>query len=750
MSVHQGPATLDIKNLLELLDSHGPLSLHIKGFEARDSQKEMLSAISSAYNDDEICLIEAGTGTGKSLAYLLPALLWALENKERTVVSTNTINLQEQLINKDIPLICKALKMNIKAVLVKGMSNYLCLRRLSDTLEESSLLSSEETDQLQIIDAWRHKAHSGSKSDLPIVPLRKTWDRVCVEADTCNHVKCPHHKNCYFFKARKEAANAQILIVNHHLLFADLAARSETDNYTDVSILPNYCRVILDEAHHIEDIATEYFADHASRATLMRTMAKLASERTSGQGSGKLPLLRKKFQEHFGQKPEEHLASIYDRLNVDLPAMRRELLTLIGDAFSILESFVKTVSHQDSDDLREEIKLRLLKEHDSHKLWTHDVRNSVLKLKQSIDNYVQSLNSLNEDIESFGPSLFLENTHGLRSDLVAYSLRLSKFAEILKDFVSEEYNLQRVRWIALGPHYANVEIVSAELDVSKPLVEFLFRKFSTVVLCSATLTTNQQFTFVRQRLGINSNNLPDKRMTENIFASPFNYQQQAMLVVPSDLPPPSDSRFIAKASELIWQTVSTSRGNAFVLFTSYGMLKLVYQELQEKFERHRYLVMKQGDDHRQSLLNKFKNNDYSVLFGTDSFWEGVDVVGEALRCVILVKLPFQVPSEPIIEARSEALRNEGRNPFLEYAVPQAIVKFKQGFGRLIRNKRDRGCIVCLDSRLMTKSYGRSFVNSLPPCRYLFKRSEEIQQEIYDFYRKTYARTKDWSVTGSNR
>ena len=198
---------------------------------------------------------------------------------------------------------------------------------------------------------------------------------------------------------------------------------------------------------------------------------------------------------------------------------------------------------------------------------------------------------------------------------------------------------------------------------------------------------------------------------------------------------------LTKASELIWKTVYTSRGNAFVLFTSYGMLKKVYEELQEKFEQHRYLVMKQGDDHRQSLLNKFRENNYSVLFGTDSFWEGVDVVGEALRCVILVKLPFQVPSEPIVEARSEAIRNEGGNPFFEYAVPRAIVKFKQGFGRLIRNRHDRGCIVCLDSRLMTKNYGRSFINSLPPCLHLFRPGDKIPQEMHNFYRRTYSLTK---------
>jgi ATP-dependent DNA helicase DinG len=296
-----------------------------------------------------------------------------------------------------------------------------------------------------------------------------------------------------------------------------------------------------------------------------------------------------------------------------------------------------------------------------------------------------------------------------------------------------------VRWIESQPlkTLLNVQLIDADLDVSKALADFLFSKFPTIVLCSATLTTNQRFDFFRQRLGLHPKLLPHRSVTEHIYDSPFDYRKQAILAVPTDLPPPNHPDFNEIAYENVWKAIEVSRGHAFVLFTSYTMLQNCYEVLAKRLDEHHYPVFKQGDDNRQGLLNKFKKTKRAVLFGTDSFWEGVDVVGDALRCVIIVKLPFKVPSEPIIQARTEAIMERGGDPFFDFAVPHAIVKFKQGFGRLIRHKWDRGCIICLDTRLVMKGYGKLFLNSLPPCEKVFMNGDRLWPKIEDFYRQTY-------------
>lgn len=283
----------------------------------------------------------------------------------------------------------------------------------------------------------------------------------------------------------------------------------------------------------------------------------------------------------------------------------------------------------------------------------------------------------------------------------------------------------------------NVHLVDANLDVSEALAEFLFSKFSSIILCSATLTSNRQFNYFRERMGLVSKLLPTRKITENCYGSPFNFKQQALLAVPTDMPSPDHPEFNDIACENIWKAVQACRGQAFVLFTSYSMLHRCYEALATRFEKHGYPLFKQGDDNRRSLLAKFKTTSRAVLFGTDSFWEGVDVAGDALRCVIIVKLPFQVPNEPIVQARTEAIVERGGDPFREYAIPNAIVKFKQGFGRLIRQKSDRGCVICLDTRLVLKTYGKLFLNSLPDCERAFMNGSHLWPKVEDFYRKTY-------------
>ncbi len=731
---------LDVQKVLKYIQPDGHLSQVLKGYEFRLQQQHMLTNVLDAYNRQEIALIEAGTGTGKSTAYLIPAILWAVKNKERTLISTHTINLQEQLLHKDIPLLLRALKVECKAVLVKGMSNYLCLRKLHDAKEEALLFSEQDRLEIQRIEGWSQSTKEGSKTDLPFMPASGIWDKVNAESDTCQHQQCEHFNKCFFFKARLEADDANILIANHHLLFADLACRAESDNYKDAAVLPTYHHVVMDEAHHIEDVATEFFAEDVSRIDVMRIMARLASER-QGISSGKIPFLKKKMESFFGRTVPMEVVTLINRLTIDLPGMRRDLLLQLGETFQSFSTFLDEASKSSSNaEDSGETKLRLKTEQFSHIYWKETIVPRVNSFTKSCKAYIQALLLLLKDVDGVKNEKFQEAVQSICLDIQAYALRLDNTCTALEYFINAGHIQNRVRWIETQQlnTLQNVHLVDAELDISGHLANAFFSKFRTVVLCSATMTTNQKFDFIRNRLGINQKLLPNRQVTENIYDSPFNYKEQSLLAVPIDIPAPTDPRFQQHAVEHIWQAIQASHGNAFVLFTSYTMLKYCHQQLAPRLEAQRYVVLKQGDDHRQMLLNKFKMTDRSVLFGADSFWEGVDVVGDALRCVIIVKLPFKVPSEPIVQARMETILEEGGDPFFDYSVPHAIVKFKQGFGRLIRNRRDRGCIVCLDSRLVNKRYGQLFLNSLPECQRLFAPGQELYPQMVDFYKRTYS------------
>ncbi len=732
--------TLPTQKIVALIQEGGLLSRFFSGFEPRIQQQQMLENVVEAYNKNTIALIEAGTGTGKSIAYLIPALLWADHCKERTVISTNTITLQEQLLHKDIPSLIKALNLKLKVVLVKGMNNYLCLRKLEDALSEISLFKTEDTEEIEKINQLKSYCIEGSRSELPFMPKPATWERVSAESEACSRNECPFFQECYFFKARRAAQEAQILVANHHLLFSDLTRRAELNNYSDPAILPPYRRVILDEAHHIEDIATEYFASRLSRLDLLKTLGKLTADKHAAN-QGKLPLLREKMSTLFPKGAPHEILNIIQRLTIDLPGMRHVIQERIHQLFDQIAGFVETVKKPfaEQENSQKENKLRLIDDYLGHIYWVQRVIPHGKQLLESLRQYTQTIKSIDDDLKHIDHPRLQEQTKSIRLDIQGLLLRLETNISILNKFLSEEKNKERVRWIETRELKAllNVELIDANLDVSQLLVDFLFSQFSTIVLCSATLATNQQFDFVKKRYGLQANLLKDRKITENIYDSPFDFKNQSLLAVPTDIPPPNHPDFKEIAFENVWKAIQVSHGQAFVLFTSYQMMQACYDKLSKRLESGCYPVFKQGDENQKFLLQKFKQTKRAVLFGTDSFWEGVDVAGDALRCVIIVKLPFKVPSEPIIQARTEAILSKGGDPFFEFSMPHAIVKFKQGFGRLIRHKADRGCIICLDTRLVTKGYGKQFINSLPACTTAYMNSERLWPRIEDFFRQTY-------------
>lgn len=683
-----------MNNIASLLDSGGVFSEKLPSFEIRPGQQAMLQDVHQAYENNAIALIEAGTGTGKSLAYLIPALLWARDQGEPTIVATHTIALQEQLIQKDIPFILNTLDLNLKVVLVKGMQNYICLRKLHDAAAEVP----------ESLFRWVKTAQEGSKSELPLLPSNDLWEQIGAEGEACTHVKCPHYKECFVFKARREAADAHLIVANHHLLFADLSLRHASENYKEICVLPPYQRLVLDEAHHVEDVATEYFADKVSRRGLIHLLGRLLSDRSAG----KIMALHKRLFEIY---PQGGARELLDLLEITLPSQKRSLADLIHTTFETLAQFVR--------DHHKEERLRILPHHLAHPYWIQRLQPEVHSLIEAGRAFLQAVHLL--DIYIKRDSLLQPKCEGLIADINGIALRLEGAFEILSTFIFSPLDPKRVRWIE-GEGYLHM----ADLEIAPLLAASLFDRLPTAILCSATLATNGSFGFIRARLGI-------KEAVEKIYESPFDYHQQAFLSVPIDLPDPASPHFIKAAAESIFEAIERARGGTFVLFTSYQMLLQCKNLLEDPLQKNHYALFCQGAQGRSLLLDHFRSTERAVLFGTDSFWEGVDVVGEALRCVILVKLPFKVPSDPLFQARCEAIEAQGGSSFFDYSLPQAIVKFKQGFGRLIRNKDDRGCVICLDPRLVKKGYGKHFLKSLPDCPHYFEPRAALSQKWEKFY-----------------
>lgn len=735
-------ANVSQQKIERLFANDGLLSLHLKGFEPRIGQKEMALDVFKAFEEDKVALIEAGTGIGKSFAYLIPALLWAEKTQERIVISTNTIALQEQLIEKDIPFALKMLNLSMKVVLVKGMRNYACLRKLDEEMTSRSLFQDESSDEISEIHEWSKHTKIGSRSELSFFPTAATWEKVGVDPDACTNQECPFFKECFFFSARKETYDAKILVCNHHLLFADLAAKIEKGNEGSQSsgVLPSYQRLIIDEAHHVEDVACEYFADKVSRLELLKILSQLASD--SEKTQGKLVVLKKRVHELPETavfKQADGKTRLLNTIEFDLAAARRETFSYAQEFFNSLISFLSFFPLQKNDEAIQtsEQKLRLKEVHIAHPLFKEGIIPQKEKLYHSLDALSVALQNLEIDLENVKNDRFQEVTKGLRVDIQAIASKLYAVQTKLTKFFSMIQDDQKIRWLEVIRLSTSEEVrlISSEFDISKELSENLFQKLATTVLCSATLATQKRFDYIKSRLGIDTLVKEKiKLVSDALYESPFPYKTNALLGVPSDMPLPDQPFYLKACVQAIYQLVKVSRGNAFILFTSYSMLTSCYAALAEKLESEGYNLLKHGDDHRRELLRRFKEKPKSILFGTDSFWEGVDVIGEALRLVIIVKLPFQVPTEPLIEARTEAITRQGGFPFMEYLVPKAVVKFKQAFGRLIRHKDDRGSVVCLDARLLKKNYGKEFIHSLPECYQVFEPLETLLEKMRTFYR----------------
>ncbi|MBN2091758.1 DEAD/DEAH box helicase [candidate division KSB1 bacterium] len=720
---------LDGELLSELLTPGGKISKHLGGFEFRPQQIKMVLTICEAFNENKIAIIEAGTGVGKTMAYLIPAIYWAVKNKERCAISTNTINLQEQLIKKDIPLLQEVLDVKFKAVLVKGRSNYACLRKVEEVYSDIGLLAEEnEKEELLELIQWARRSKDGSKSDLNFLPLGYIWEKIAADSDTCIRTKCPHFKACFVNRARREAIHADIMVVNHHLLFADLTVRQSGG---EVAVLPTYNRLILDEAHHVEDVATNYFGSGITRLGIARMLSHLYRH-IKGQQKGLLPVLLSKLVGNT-KFSSTYINQIRELVQYKLIPAIEEL-----DVFNseTMESIYQIVKEKDENEFGES-KLRLTEAIQLNQAWRTFVLEAAKNFITSLRLFTNQVAALTKLLDMIDASRD-EKLLSLQVEIDARSARLSEAANTI-DQVLFKKDTENVRWIeavARNVHHL-VRLHSSPLEVAELLKTNIYDIFKTVILTSATLTVKgipnlSQFDYLENRLGLNFVN--KIRRLELILPAPFNYKEQAVIIIPLDIPLPSHQSFSTKLKELIFQALKISKGSAFVLFTSYGLLNLIYQQLEDLLRNEGIPAIKQGSENRHQLLERFKSTPNSALFGTDSFWEGVDVQGKALESVIITKLPFKVPTEPIIEARVESISKRGGNAFMEYTIPQATIKFKQGFGRLIRSKSDRGSVIIFDKRVIEMQYGKIFIESLPECQILSGTTEQVFNALTEFFK----------------
>jgi ATP-dependent DNA helicase DinG len=714
---------LDPAAVAAALASDGVVGRAHPAYEDRPEQRSMAASVAEAYNQGGIALIEAGTGTGKSIAYLIPALAWAALNRERTVVSTNTINLQEQLVTKDLPFLRAALGEPFRHALLKGRHNYISIRRAGlASSAEGALFEGAERSELRALTAWLDGTADGSLQDLPFTPSPEVWDEVVSDPDACLRARCPHFEACFYQQSRREAAAADVLVVNHHLLFSDVAIRRAQANHTGPAVLPPYRRLILDEAHNIEDAATSHLGAALSQRGVFRALGRLERR---GRG------LLRAFEERLGGGGRgagggaggaEALAIIATSLR---PAVERAR-ERAAELFVVLD---RLAARGDDGVLRYRLD-ELMGDAD----WQGAGAPALESLRVLLESIVGELGRVESRVrDDAGREALAERLmelEGARNRVLATleALRLA--------FTESAAEGALVRWLERRPraHDSLVTVRVAPVEVAAALRESLFERVDSAVLTSATLRTRNGFGFVRGRLGLDHDAL---RVAEKAYASPFDFATQTLLAVPTDLPAPAQGEAAAydtATARVVAEVAAASDGGVFVLFTSYRALRRVAAELRSAGVDGDWPLHVQGEAPRAQLLARFTASGRSVLLGVASFWEGVDVPGEPLRGLVIPRLPFRVPTEPLTAARIEAIDSAGGNSFRDFMLPHAALRLKQGFGRLIRSRTDRGCVVLLDRRVLEKSYGRYFLGSLPEAPLVSGPWHELRHRVSAFYR----------------
>lgn len=646
------------ERMREFFSDTGPLS-DSRDFEFRPEQQQMAMEVARALQQADALVVEAGTGVGKSLAYLVPSVIFALETKQKAVISTHTINLQEQLIDKDLPLLQKLIPNGFKAVLMKGRHNYICPRRLKRAIANGpELFSSTDQVELMQLDAWVRDTTDGSLSDLDFTPQSRVWAQVCSEPSVCTLRTCGPDSGCFYQKVRRQVAEADVVVLNHTLLFTLIAAQDEMGQQDEKGFLFPRDFVIIDEAHTLEHVAARQLGLRLSQAGMRFDLNRLYNPRSK---KGIFHMLRS-------------ANGIRDTI---------DLIDGLDDFFNMVEGKSKFGPYSN----------------------VFRVRNPDL-----VDNTLHArFLAVEKHAKDSAETIKSDNS---RMEVLDLAGRVREMRQGVADYLDQALE-DHVYWVEKsGTEHTSLTLQSAPVNVAEHLRRIFFHGRNACVLTSATLGVGEggdDLSYFRKRVG-----------AENVrsvqIGSPFDYQEQMRVFLVKSMPDPGSPQFEAALEKWIAHFIQKSSGRAFVLFTSYRLMRSLAEKMEGFFKDEGYQLLVQGQKMpRHQLIQEFRDDVSSVLFGTDSFWTGVDVPGEALSNVIVTRLPFAVPDHPLTASRLERIEEEGGNPFMEYSVPEAILKLRQGVGRLIRSKRDRGITVILDNRVLTKMYGKAFLRSLPPA-----------------------------------
>ena len=651
-----------------MLGPGGALSRVLPAYEARSPQLAMAAQVEHALARGRALVVEAGTGTGKTLAYLLPAARSGL----KTVVSTATKTLQEQLAEKDVPLL-RALGVDAKVAFLKGRQNYLCLLRFEQFLRNPTFSVREEATVFDAIAAWAETTQTGDRAELSELPENlASWRDLSATADQCIGAKCAHYDRCFVFRMRQKAAEADVIVVNHHLFFADLALRTSSAGDTGAAVLPKYDAVVFDEAHSVEEVATEHFG------------AQLSSFRV-------------------GELARDALKSLQDHPDrVEALGLATRLLREGRDFFEVAAEAAPERQTNPGRSSRKASGRPAVQGEGRWALLPGALRPAEAE-RQKLAEAIRALGAALSGTGDEQLALLERRCLGLNADLELFS--------------ETKRRPDLIHWAeSRGGH---LFLHASPIDVKGLLQDKLYDRIGPVVFTSATLAVGGQLEYFAQRIGLSDDSGPLFPLETHVLASPFDYQSNAALYLPREMPDPQDPAFVEAVAGELRELLPITSGRAFVLFTSLRNMRAVHGLLADELP---WQVLLQGDAPKGQLLKRFREKP-SVLFASQSFWEGVDVPGEALSLVVIDKLPFASPAEPIVAARIDRLRAEGQDPFYRYQLPQAALALKQGFGRLIRSATDRGIVAVLDARMTRKGYGRVFIDSLPPCRILRTASE---------------------------
>ena len=715
---------IDAEKIKTYFSNEGNLAKAITNFEEREQQITMAEHVSDALNNLQFLAVEAGTGTGKSMAYLLPAVEWATvnrENRERIIISTNTKNLQEQLFYKDIPTVYAVSTNKFKAVLLKGKSNYLCLDKWKSTLidMDQRLTPSERTRILPLL-LWADQTQTGDISENSGFQLYQNiglWAKLIAENNYCPGRTCKYYNDCFLMKARNGARRADIVVVNHSLLFSDLV--------TDNSILGEYRNLILDEAHHIEKAAGDYLGIRFNWWSFRNAYYKLYEEQPRKTGT----LVQLEYRMSKSSLPAYVSEKLYKRIS-RLKTSCNNIKQSTHSFFKELSQIIRHKHQKVNENGFEETKIRYFQK---FKFFSQvsdqieELKAAIYRTKKHLADLIDVFTEIHQDSFQFQDQIYRE--------LISIETDFETLQHAF-EFCLEADSDQHVYWLELSsrPESTDITFNAVPLNIAELLKNNLYDGLNTAIFTSATLTVADSFTYFNNRVGLNL--LDSQRVRSAILGSPFDYENQLLMGVSDFLDDPRGDGFSDQLADLITEIHQKHPTGMLALFTNYSTLNYCFNRLKLHFESERILLLAQGKSgSRTNIINQFREYKNSILFGTDSFWEGVDVPGEALELLLITKLPFDVPTEPLIAARMEKIKQSGGNPFMDYAVPEAIIKFRQGFGRLIRHKGDFGAVMVCDNRLSRMKYGQHFLESLPVKAKIFHDRSELLADLDDWFSK---------------